>query len=151
MLINNWQLNTAMSSLTNIKTGETRRLGEYQMKLLLALIEAPDTVLSRSYLTNKAWCNRVVGSNSLPVAINAIRQAIEDNGEIIKTIPKHGYILDSSYIQMQTTTAVVEQSPEPERSREIIVSIDNTTFLIGDRETIIPLVMASSFKNLVLH
>lgn len=151
-VINNWQVNVTLSSIVNIETGEVRRLGEYQLKLLLVLIDSPDTLLTRSVLTNKVWTNRLVGPNSLPVALNAIRTAIDDtNADIIKTLPKLGYILDSSY--MSENTQEPEQLPLPNTAKHhVIVSIDNTTFLIGDRETIIPLVMATARNtNLVFH
>lgn len=44
-VINNWQVNVTLSSIVNIETGEVRRLGEYQLKLLLVLIDSPDTTV----------------------------------------------------------------------------------------------------------
>ncbi|AWS96651.1 MULTISPECIES: hypothetical protein [Citrobacter] len=54
-VINNWQVNVTLSSIVNIETGEVRRLGEYQLKLLLVLIDSPDTLLSVLTHTQKQF------------------------------------------------------------------------------------------------
>jgi DNA-binding winged helix-turn-helix (wHTH) protein len=48
------------------------------------------------HLMSAVWKNRIVGGNSLPTAVHALRVAIDDDGkqqEIIKTIPKKGIYL----------------------------------------------------------
>ncbi|MDH1758361.1 transcriptional regulator, partial [Citrobacter braakii] len=60
-----------------------------------------DVVLSRSFLMTAVWKNRIVGGNSLPTAVHALRVAIDDDGkqqEIIKTIPKKGYLFNKLYL-----------------------------------------------------
>lgn len=60
-------------------------------------------VLSRSYLCAEVWKNRIVGGNSLPTAIHALRVAIDDDGKqqnIIKTIPKKGYLCNKEYVSL---------------------------------------------------
>ncbi|MGE6062541.1 winged helix-turn-helix domain-containing protein, partial [Klebsiella pneumoniae] len=60
-----------------------------------------DVVLSRSFLMTAVWKNRIVGGNSLPTAVHALRVAIDDDGkqqEIIKTIPKKGYLFNKNYL-----------------------------------------------------
>ncbi|MFV7279971.1 hypothetical protein ACNPG5_03375 [Citrobacter cronae] len=54
-VINNWQVNVTLSSIVNIETGEVRRLGEYQLKLLLVIIDSPDTLLSVLTYTQKQF------------------------------------------------------------------------------------------------
>ncbi|HDS9463859.1 TPA: winged helix-turn-helix domain-containing protein, partial [Escherichia coli] len=65
------------------------------------LAKNADVVLSRSYLCAEVWKNRIVGGNSLPTAIHALRVAIDDDGKqqnIIKTIPKKGYLCNKEYV-----------------------------------------------------
>ena len=101
ILVNNWRMDSSLNALIHSSTGEVRRLGEYHFILLETLVKHADSVLSRSFLMSEVWKNRVVGGNSLPTAIHALRTAIDDNGkqqEIIKTIPKKGYLFNKSYI-----------------------------------------------------
>lgn len=100
--VNNWLLDHANGAIVHRKSGEIRRLGEYQLKLLDCLIQHAGQTLSRNELTNLVWERRVIGDNSLSNAIHALRAALEDDGKqqrVIKTIPKKGYLLDLEYCQ----------------------------------------------------
>jgi len=101
-VIHNWLIDKDSGSLIHQLTGEKRRLGEYQFKLLLTLAQHAGKTLTREELTSLVWERRVIGNNSLPNAVHALRVALEDNGKqqrIIKTIPKKGYILEAEYCQ----------------------------------------------------
>ncbi|HCA7077508.1 TPA: winged helix-turn-helix domain-containing protein [Citrobacter sedlakii] len=101
IVVNKWRMDPSLNALIHCETGETRRLGEYHYILLETLVKNADTVLSRSYLMTEVWKNRIVGGNSLPTAIHALRVAIDDDGkqqEIIKTIPKKGYLFNKHYL-----------------------------------------------------
>jgi DNA-binding winged helix-turn-helix (wHTH) protein len=98
--VNNWLIDFPSGSLLHLTTGEKKRLGEYQLKLLEVFIQNMGVILTREELTNLVWEGRVIGSNSLPNAIHALRTALEDDGKqqrIIKTIPKKGYLLEAIY------------------------------------------------------
>ncbi|MFS2220974.1 winged helix-turn-helix domain-containing protein [Pantoea sp. B65] len=99
-VINNWLIDISAGALIHQESGEQRRLGEYQLKLLIVMIQHADQILTREELNTLVWERRVIGSNSLPNAIHALRVALEDDGKqqrIIKTIPKRGYVLDAAY------------------------------------------------------
>lgn len=101
IVVNNWRMDSSLNALIHCETGETRRLGEYHFILLETLAKNADVVLSRSFLMTAVWKNRIVGGNSLPTAIHALRVAIDDDGkqqEIIKTIPKKGYLFNKDYL-----------------------------------------------------
>lgn len=103
-IINHWLLDIASASLIHQESGEQRRLGEYQLKLLVVLIQHAGQILSREELNQLVWERRVIGSNSLPNAIHALRVALEDDGKqqlIIKTVPKKGYILEAEFCHFQ--------------------------------------------------
>ncbi|NIY47442.1 transcriptional regulator [Cedecea colo] len=98
--VNNWLIDIPSGSILHLTTGERKRLGEYQLKLLEVFIQNTGKILTRDQLTNLVWERRVIGNNSLPNAIHALRSALEDNGKrqkIIKTIPKKGYLLEAEY------------------------------------------------------
>lgn len=99
--INNWKLAPSLNALVHVETGEIQRLGEFHYILLETLIEHAGEMLPRTMLINEVWKNRVVGNNSLPTAIHALRVALGDDGrqqEIIKTIPKKGYLFSKESI-----------------------------------------------------
>lgn len=101
IVVNHWRMDSSLNALIHCETGETRRLGEYHFILLETLAKNADAVLSRSFLMTEVWKNRIVGGNSLPTAIHALRVAIDDDGkqqEIIKTIPKKGYLFNKNYL-----------------------------------------------------
>lgn len=100
--INNWIIDLPSGSIIHLVTGEHKRLGAYQLKLLDLLQQNPGKVFTREELTNQVWEGRVIGNNSLPNAIHALRAALEDDGKqqrIIRTVPKRGYVLDAEYCQ----------------------------------------------------
>ncbi|MEO3740497.1 winged helix-turn-helix domain-containing protein [Enterobacter sp. AG5470] len=101
--INNWLIDVPSGSILHLVTGERKRLGAYQLKLLDVLQQNAGKILTREELTTLVWERRVIGNNSLPNAIHALRAALEDDGKqqrIIRTIPKHGYVLEAEYCRM---------------------------------------------------
>lgn len=99
-IISHWKVDTSSSSLIHQQSGEQRRLGEYQLRLLLVLAQHAGQILTRDELNTLVWERRVIGSNSLPNAIHALRVALDDSGKqqlIIRTIPRKGYILEAEY------------------------------------------------------
>ncbi|MGE9550266.1 winged helix-turn-helix domain-containing protein [Erwinia amylovora] len=99
-VIHHWLIDIPSGSLVHQQSGEQRRLGEYQLKLLIVLVQNAGKILTREELNTLVWERRVIGNNSLPNAIHALRVALEDDGKqqrIIKTIPKKGYILEAEY------------------------------------------------------
>ncbi|WP_312456605.1 transcriptional regulator [Pseudescherichia sp.] len=115
MLINKWRLDPSLNALIHTETGEIQRLGEFHYILLETLVNHAGEVLSRNFLINAVWKNRVVGNNSLPTAIYALRAALGDDGrlqEIIKTVPKKGYVFNRDFITYPEETVPAEATPE---------------------------------------
>lgn len=112
--VNNWRLDLPASAIVHHQTGEVRRLGEYQIKLLFCLAQHAGQTLSRNELTALVWERRVIGDNSLSNAIHALRTALEDDGKlqkVIKTIPKRGYLLEAEYCQT-VEQSIIEGTPQ---------------------------------------
>ena len=111
ILLNKWRLDPSLNALVHSETGEIQRLGEFHYILLETLVNHAGEVLSRNFLINAVWKNRVVGNNSLPTAIYALRAALGDDGrlqEIIKTVPKKGYVFNRDFILFVHATPVAE-------------------------------------------
>nr|WP_314417961.1 transcriptional regulator [uncultured Erwinia sp.] len=141
LIIHHWLIDHASGSLIHQVTGEQRRLGEYQLKLLQVLAEHAGETLTREELTNLVWERRVIGNNSLPNAIHALRLALEDDGKqqrIIKTVPKKGYILEAEFCQFITLADMLPQvqSADAESSAEPVTSDESgatSTLVSPDR------------------
>ncbi|MCK7429609.1 winged helix-turn-helix domain-containing protein [Enterobacter chengduensis] len=131
--VNNWLVDLPSGSIISLVSGERKRLGEYQLKLLDILVTNAGKILTREELTNLVWERRVIGNNSLPNAIHALRTALEDDGKtqrIIKTIPKKGYLLEQSWcrcvereseeIDAPAMLPVAQQEEETGGSAEIL-------------------------------
>lgn len=119
MLINKWRLDPSLNALIHTETGEIQRLGEFHYILLETLVNHAGEVLSRNFLINAVWKNRVVGNNSLPTAIYALRAALGDDGrlqEIIKTVPKKGYVFNKDFITYPQETVPVETAIEADNA-----------------------------------
>lgn len=101
IIVNNWKVEPSLNGLVHRETGEIRRLGEFHFIMLETLINHAGEVVSRDFLMSEVWKNRVVGNNSLLTAVYALRVALGDDGrvqEIIKTIPKKGYLLNKDFV-----------------------------------------------------
>ncbi|WP_145563288.1 winged helix-turn-helix domain-containing protein, partial [Yersinia aldovae] len=110
-IINHWSIDLTSGFITHQVTQEQKRLGEYQLKLISVLLEHAGQILSREQLTTLVWKRRVIGNNSLPNAIHTLRMALGDKNKqqrIIQTIPKMGYLLDTSFCEL------IEKSAEAE-------------------------------------
>lgn len=102
-IVNRWSIDLTSGFISHQESGEQKRLGEYQLKLLNVLLQHPGQILSRDELTNLVWKRRVIGNNSLPNAVHTLRVALGDDKKqqrIIQTIPKIGYLLDATYCEI---------------------------------------------------
>jgi len=123
--VNNWLIDIPSGSILHLTTGERKRLGEYQLKLLDILMQDAGKIFTREELTNLVWERRVIGNNSLPNAIHALRTALEDDGKqqrIIKTIPKKGYLLEPEYCRV-----IEREESDVSESAEISVEPETET------------------------
>jgi DNA-binding winged helix-turn-helix (wHTH) protein len=129
--VNNWLVDIPSGSILHLTTGERKRLGEYQLKLLEVFIQNTGKILTREELTNLVWERRVIGNNSLPNAIHALRSALEDDGKqqrIIKTIPKKGYLLEAEYC-----CSIIKEENEVEENNEALLSEGISLSLTGSQ------------------
>lgn len=127
--VNNWLVDLPSGSLISLVTGERKRLGEYQLKLLDVLLENAGKILTREELTTLVWERRVIGNNSLPNAIHALRSALEDDGKqqrIIKTIPKKGYLLEQAWCRFVEKESEEIDLPETEIDGFVLPTLNPT-------------------------
>jgi predicted ATPase/DNA-binding winged helix-turn-helix (wHTH) protein len=67
------------------------RLGGRAFEVLMALIEARGSVVSKDELMARVWPNQVVEENNLEVQISALRAVFETERALIRTVSRRGY------------------------------------------------------------
>ena len=71
--------------------GQLVELGRRAFDVLVVLIEAGGVVLTKDELIAKVWPGRIVEENNLQAQIAALRKALGEDRELIRTIPGRGY------------------------------------------------------------
>lgn len=113
--IDNWKLDFSGESLIHHDTGEIRKLGEYQFRLLAELAGNAGKVLLKEELLAVVWPGRVVGINSLPTAVHSLRKAVDDDGrkqKIIHTVPGAGYCLSETHLRQEPRKYAGQAEPD---------------------------------------
>src|SRR5260370_11603363 len=67
------------------------KLGGRAFDLLMALVEASGTVVSKDELMRRVWAGRIVEENTLQGAISALRKAFGEDRALIRTVAGRGY------------------------------------------------------------
>ncbi len=71
--------------------GVELELGARAFDLLLALIDADGMLVTKDALLRLVWPDSAVEENNLQVQIFALRRALGDDRNLIRTVPRHGY------------------------------------------------------------
>ncbi len=77
------------------------------MEVLVYILKNANRVVSREELTEEVWQTRFASDEVITRAISVLRKKLNDTGKVhklIKTIPKHGYVLE--WLEPLTETAV---------------------------------------------
>src|SRR5690348_3940132 len=71
--------------------GEPVKLGGRAFDVLMALVEAHGAVIGKDVLMARVWPNRIVDENNLQAQIAALRAALGEGRDLIRTVPGRGY------------------------------------------------------------
>lgn len=89
--------------------------------LLHYLLDHPGRLLGKEELIRALWGSVVVGDDSLVQCVGELRAALGDRGELIKTLPRRGYMLDTTVERLATRPQGLPQVEpaidEPKRTR----------------------------------
>ena len=140
------------------RSGELIAVEPQVFDVLTYLIENRERVVSRDDLIASVWGGRIVSESALTTRINAVRQAIGDNGatqRLIKTLPRKGVrfvaavrqqaekLADTAAADIPLAQAELESAPRDtppaaERRRLTILSCELVLGLSGHRSHIDP-------------
>jgi predicted ATPase/DNA-binding winged helix-turn-helix (wHTH) protein len=68
-------------------------LGERAFDILQLLIQRQGTLVTKEQMLNHVWPDNVVVENNLQVHISALRKALGNDRDLIRTLPGRGYLL----------------------------------------------------------
>jgi DNA-binding response OmpR family regulator len=119
--------------------GEPVELGSRAFDLLMTLIEACGRLVTKDEIMGRVWPSTVVSENNVRVQIAALRRALGNDRDVIKTIPGRGYFFAAENVaRQQAMTARSDRSPrdlrlsaasgerlEPEAATPVLVVVDD--------------------------
>jgi DNA-binding response OmpR family regulator len=86
--------------------GEPADIGSRAFDLLMLLIKAPGRLVTKSEILAQVWPDTVVEESNLQVQVSALRKALSRDRDIIRTIPRRGYMF-----AVEDTTSSVGSDP----------------------------------------
>jgi len=97
-------------------------LGGRAFDVLMALIEAKGTIVSKDELITRVWPGRVIEENSLEAQISALRKGLGPGRNLIRTVTGRGYQFAGEIRMTGVTPTTLTRSPSnlPEPVSELI-------------------------------
>jgi FixJ family two-component response regulator/DNA-binding winged helix-turn-helix (wHTH) protein len=83
--------------------GQPVELGSRAFDLLMVLVRAPGTVVTKNEIVSRVWPDTVVGEENLKVQVSALRKVLNEDRDVVKTVHGRGYVFTAEV----TTTAAV--------------------------------------------
>jgi DNA-binding winged helix-turn-helix (wHTH) protein len=126
--VKQWILISDYSMLKNTVTHEEKRMGSHDFLVLLLLCKNSGSVVHKQQLLEFAWSGKHVSEGSIAQAISNIRNVIDDNGKDqkhLKTIPKIGYKLDGSVVEI-IDEPIFDVTQFEEKTDDKILSVDTS-------------------------
>jgi DNA-binding winged helix-turn-helix (wHTH) protein len=82
--------------------GEPVQLGSRAFDLLMVLIEAPGTLVTKNEIMGRVWPNRLVEESNLKMQISTLRKVLNTDRDIVKTVHGRGYVFTSNVTTAST-------------------------------------------------
>lgn len=131
--LGNITLDTARASLTGPDGPIDLRRKSFDV--LCYLVGHPDRIVSKQELLAEVWPSLVVGDDSLAQCISDIRRAFGPTArDVIKTVPRRGYILDIPVEAVDASPPAVALSSRSERSDRPSIAVLPFTCFGGEAE-----------------
>lgn len=93
--------------------GTTLRVGSRALDILELLIRAEGGLVTKSEIMSRVWPTSFVEENNLQVHVAALRKALGDDRDLIRTVPGRGYQLVASKTSMVDTGQIVPHCVKP--------------------------------------
>jgi DNA-binding winged helix-turn-helix (wHTH) protein len=96
--------------------GRPVELGGRAFDVLMVLIEASGSVVSKDALMDRVWPNRIVDENRLQGQISALRRALGAERDLIRTVAGRGYQFSGTIRTAQATVGIPRPVSKPARA-----------------------------------
>lgn len=110
-----WLLRVSSGEL--LRDGNTQRLAQQPLRMLVELLEHPGEVVTRERLVQVLWPKGIVDfDNSLNAVVRKVRVALNDDSDLpryIETLPRIGYRFIGKVTSTPAQPAVTAQPPTP--------------------------------------
>jgi DNA-binding winged helix-turn-helix (wHTH) protein len=93
--------------------GQPVELGSRAFDLLMVLIGAPGTLITKNEIMSRVWPDRVVEESNLKMQMSALRRVLNADRDIIKTVHGRGYVFTS---EVTAAPASPQLGPAPPTS-----------------------------------
>jgi adenylate cyclase len=96
-------------------------------QVLRHLVDNAGRTVTKEELIQAVWPDVIVTDESVARCISDVRQALGDRGrEVIRTVARHGYLLDASVTREETTAAATAPHPiVPDRAAIAVLAFAN--------------------------
>ncbi|MCD5975258.1 ATP-binding protein [Pseudomonas quasicaspiana] len=92
-MINLGQASVSLELREVFRCGVPLRVGTRAFDILELLITCPGRLVSKDEILRRVWPDTVVEENNLQVHVSALRKALGEDRDLIRTIPGRGYML----------------------------------------------------------
>jgi len=132
-LINNrFLINSALNQVQDVSGPGKTRLEPRVMQVLALLAANSEKIVTREELIKQVWNDYGGADEALTQAISVLRKVLDDpSKEMIRTIPKKGYLLQASVTQPDQSRRVVDVAKNTQRSRYLYPAIGIVVIIIG--------------------
>src|SRR3984957_19275355 len=93
--------------------GQELDLGARAIEVLLALIDAGGTMVTKDALLDRVWSGVIVEENNLYAQIFALRRALGADRVLIRTVPGRGYLFTGDVIAAARTDSAARVASAP--------------------------------------
>ncbi|MFK7699799.1 ATP-binding protein [Pseudomonas caspiana] len=87
------QVSVSLELREVFRNGVPLRVGTRAFDILELLISCPGRLVSKDEILQRVWPDTVVEENNLQVHVSALRKALSEDRDLIRTIPGRGYML----------------------------------------------------------
>ncbi|HUC71375.1 MAG TPA: response regulator [Stellaceae bacterium] len=109
--------------------GQPIELGSRAFDLLMVLIGAPGTLVTKDEILSRVWPDTIVAEDNLKVQMSALRKVLNEDREVIKTIHGRGYVFTG-----ELTTTSAEADAFPSRGAESASPQLGPAFVLDDEQ-----------------
>lgn len=94
-----------------LRHGQAVPIGERAFDILQLLISSRGTLVTKEQILTQVWPDSIVVENNLQVHISALRKALGNDRNLIRTLAGRGYLLVNERSEISLTPSGVEDAP----------------------------------------